>query len=224
MSTWIVGDVHGCAAELADLASRIGPTGDDRLLLVGDLFDKGPDPVGVLHVMDELGARAVLGNHDVLVRDQGRARLGRGPANGKPAPYLAACLDALERAGELERAVQLCEQLPLLLRPLEGWIVVHGGVNPREGTDGTDEKMATTLREFPRGGGVKWWKQWTGPDAVVFGHDARQGLVDHRREGGAPLAIGLDTGCVYGGVLTAYSPEEDRFLQVPARRTWHEKA
>jgi hypothetical protein len=58
-----------------------------------------------------------------------------------------------------------------------------------------------------------------GPETVVFGHDARQGLVDHRPFG-SPLCIGLDTGCVYGGMLTAWSPELDRFVQVPARKAW----
>lgn len=223
MGTWIVGDVHGCADELSELLARIGPGSGDAVVLVGDLFDKGPAPAGVLRVMDEVSAAAVLGNHDVLVRDHGRARLGRAPRPAWSTGYLEACLEALERAGELERAVDLCGRLPLFLRPLPGWTVVHGGLHPREGVAGTDEKLATTVRDFPKGqpGATRWWRQWRGPDAVVFGHDARQGLVDHRRDDGAPLCVGLDTGCVYGGALTAYSPEEDRFVQVPARRAWH---
>jgi hypothetical protein len=48
---------------------------------------------------------------------------------------------------------------------------------------------------------------------VLHGHDARRGLIDRR-----PWTLGLDTGCVYGGALTGYLLEEDRLLQVPARR------
>ena len=60
---------------------------------------------------------------------------------------------------------------------------------------------------------------WSGPEAVIFGHDAARGLV--RRElDGRLVALGLDTGCVYGGQLTGWIAEEDRLLQVPAARVY----
>jgi hypothetical protein len=225
MKTWIVGDVHGCAAELEELLGRIGPAADDRIVLCGDLFDKGPDPVGVLRLLRRTGAEAVLGNHDAAVRDTGRALLREGTRTTRP-PYLGACLDRLAEAGVLEEVVALCEALPLWtdgrLEDGSRYLVVHGGLHPRLGTAGTDERLATTLREFPPGdkSARKWWEQWEGEEAVVFGHDARQGLVQ-RRENGRVRAIGLDTGCVYGGRLTAWSPELDRFVDVPAQRAWH---
>lgn len=220
-STWIIGDVHGCAAELGDLLDRLGPGADDRVILVGDLFDKGPDPVRVLDTVREVGALAVLGNHDVAVRDHGGARLG-GPAPAwKPAPYLVACLDRLEAAGRLEEAVALCARLPLFLRGA-GFHVVHGGFDPELGPDETTEALATTLREYPPGvpDAPKWWTRWPGPEVAVFGHDARQGLLRHEVEG-RPRCIGLDSGAVYGGHLSAWSPERDVLVQVPARRAWH---
>ena len=56
------------------------------------------------------------------------------------------------------------------------------------------------------------WDHWySGPRTVVFGHWARRGLVTGGR------VRGLDTGCVYGGALTAWIAEEDRFVQVPGR-------
>ncbi len=221
MTTWIVGDIHGCAAELRDLLDTIGFARDDRLLLCGDLFDKGPDPVGVLRLVQETGALAALGNHDVAVREHGGAQLRGAPPPTKRPDYLVACLEQLAAAGALEEAVALCRSLPLWLEGA-GYVVVHAGLHPTGGRAATDERLATLVREFPPRApqARKWWEQWQGEEIVVFGHDARQGLVD-RREAGRIRAIGLDTGCVYGGRLTAWSPELDRFVQVPARRVWH---
>ena len=56
-----------------------------------------------------------------------------------------------------------------------------------------------------------WDDFWAGPRTVVFGHWARRGLVQ------TEFARGLDTGCVWGGSLTAWIAEEDRIVSVPAR-------
>ncbi|KAH9600644.1 hypothetical protein LSM04_008564 [Trypanosoma melophagium] len=61
--------------------------------------------------------------------------------------------------------------------------------------------------------GDPWGEVWTGPEVVVFGHDARAGLQRHRH------AYGIDTGCVYGGELTCviYGPADPagRLVAVP---------
>jgi hypothetical protein len=62
--------------------------------------------------------------------------------------------------------------------------------------------------------GVLWGARWPGPELVVFGHHATAGLQRH------PHAVGLDTGCVYGGKLTAYVLPDDRFVSVPARQVY----
>src|SRR5690606_1576124 len=59
--TLVVGDVHGCADELAQLVREVDP---DRVVLVGDLFTKGPDPAGVWAQIRDGGYEATLGNHD----------------------------------------------------------------------------------------------------------------------------------------------------------------
>lgn len=65
MRTIIVGDVHGCRVELAKLLQTVDhQPGRDDLVFVGDLLDRGPDPVGCVADAIRLGARRVRGNHE----------------------------------------------------------------------------------------------------------------------------------------------------------------
>src|SRR5262245_38667641 len=62
--TIVVGDVHGCLDELRRLLAAAGYRAGERLVLGGDLVAKGPDSPGVVQLVREEGAAAVLGNHD----------------------------------------------------------------------------------------------------------------------------------------------------------------
>lgn len=205
MTTLVVGDVHGCAAELRDLLDATGP---DRVVLVGDLFTKGPDPAGVWATIRDHGLGSVLGNHD--------ERLLRGRARDRDAARCAALLD---RADPDWRP--WLQDRPLFL-DLGGWTVVHAGLHPSGDRASTTRKMALTLRRWPeeRDTDPFWWEVYQGEAPVVFGHDARRGLVRVDRHG-LPWLRGLDTGCVYGGRLSGWIAEEDRVVQVEARRAWH---
>ncbi|MCP4807359.1 MAG: metallophosphatase [Proteobacteria bacterium] len=185
MSTLYVGDVHGCSDELEQL---IREADAERVVLVGDLFSKGPDADGVWALIQEHGLAAVLGNHDA---------------------WQLAHTDLDD-----DRRVWL-QGLPLFLDDGER-IVVHAGLHPVEGVLGTTREMALTMRTFA---GSPWTEQWAGPACVVYGHDARRGLVQHD-VGGRRVAMGLDTGCVYGGRLTGWLADEDRVLSIPARRVY----
>jgi diadenosine tetraphosphatase ApaH/serine/threonine PP2A family protein phosphatase len=192
--TLIVGDVHGCSGELERLLTRAAP---ERVVLVGDLFTKGPNPRGVWELIVAWDALAVLGNHDAYV-------LRRWA----------------DFRGQLPEACRLwLAELPLFL-DVAGVLVVHAGLHPLDGRSGTTREMALSMRRFPDPDGPFWYDAgWAGPTTVVFGHDAVRGRV-RREVDGQPVAIGLDSGCVYGGELTGWLVERDELIVEPAMRAY----
>src|SRR5687767_13868443 len=85
--TIVVGDVHGCADELQLLLRQCGFTPGahgDRLVLAGALVAKGPHSATVVALARELGALAVMGNHDRRVLRLREIQSGRAPDDGHP--------------------------------------------------------------------------------------------------------------------------------------------
>ncbi|MFT4625544.1 MAG: hypothetical protein ACI8PZ_004212 [Myxococcota bacterium] len=207
MRTLVVGDVHGCADELAAVVRRAAA---DRVVLVGDLFTKGPDPVGVWEQIAAGGFEAVLGNHD--------ARLVAVLSGKRPRDQAAArCVQALDDADPTWRA--WVRALPVFRR-VAGFVVVHGGLHPSGLLERTPRRVALNLRRWPEGPtSPRWHEVYTGGRRVIFGHDARGGLVRVER-GGSPWLVGLDSGCVYGGRLTGWVIEDDVLVQEEARREY----
>ncbi len=197
MRTLFVGDVHGCSTSLRALVAEARP---DRLVLVGDLFAKGPDPLGVWNIIVETGAEAVLGNHDARLLDV--LNLPGDSAHHRAARALP------------EAAHAWTASLPLFLSG-PCWIVVHAGLHPELGIAGTTRGMALTMRRWPDDldhANPFWFRCWKGPERVFYGHDAVRGLQVH------PRTVGLDSGCVYGNPLSGYLLEEERVIQVAGER------
>lgn len=195
--TIIVGDVHGCFSELDQLVNgklRYNKN-DDLLVFVGDICRKGPDSKKCVEFARINGALTVRGNHDhyACVDEKNRKKLG---------------LD--------EDDVDYLMKAPLALElSLYNIMVVHAGLDPRRLLN-TDAMQMMTMRNILDDGsvsdrgeaGVPWCQRYEGPWHVVFGHDAKRKLQR------CAWATGIDTGCVYGGKLTAMvlRPEE------PSRR------
>ena len=196
-----VGDIQGCREPLERLLAACGFAAGDVLHPVGDLVRKGPDSLGVLRLLHRLDAQPVLGNHDLewLARDGG----------GEPAlrDWLAA---------------------QPVVRSFDDVILVHAGLHPRWteadllALDEAGVEYATNVRYCDAEGRrpasdwppppppfAPWDDFYSGSKRVVFGHWARRGLVQ------TPKVVGLDSGCVYGGELSAWIAEEDRVVQVP---------
>ena len=90
--TIIVGDIHGCLAELRELLGTLGFSDEDRLIAVGDLVGKGPDGAGVVRFFREGGHQSVLGNHDakLLAARRGERDKPLGEAHRAHADALSA--------------------------------------------------------------------------------------------------------------------------------------
>lgn len=218
--TIVVGDVHGCLDELEDLLRACGHAPGDRVVLGGDLVAKGPDSQGVVQLAREIGVLAVLGNHDAHALRAREQRASGDDARIKPERRRV--LDTLTDADWL-----YLEELPLFLRlgPERAGdadtVVVHAGCVPGVAMEAQEREHLITLRSIRPGGqpskrldGTPWALLWPGPERIVFGHDAIRGLQQHR------FATGLDTGCVYGGRLTALVLPDRRLVAVPARRSY----
>lgn len=196
-----VGDIHGCREPLERLLRAVEfVRGRDRLLPVGDLVNKGPDSAGCLQLLMELGAEPVIGNHDLEWLQKGRVvdRRQRAWLAGLPA-----------------------------VRVFDDLVLVHGGLHPEwtvehlRALPAADVDYAANVRYCdPQGNRPPddwpppeqpfrpWDEFYRGSRRVVFGHWARRGLVV------LPQCIGLDSGCVYGGKLSAWIAEQDRIVQV----------
>lgn len=214
-----VGDVHGCIDELQSLLKDVGLTREDKLVLVGDLVAKGPDSQSVVACARENHALCVRGNHDEAVLRYFRALW----ADQAP-PKLKRAHQAVVK--ELHEAdVRYLEALPTWLRfPELNTLVVHAGMVPGVSIEAQLTEDLLTMRSVRPDGtasskldeGRPWAGLWRGPERVVFGHDAISGLQLH------PLAVGLDTGCVYGRELTAVVMPEGRLVSVQAKRAYQE--
>jgi diadenosine tetraphosphatase ApaH/serine/threonine PP2A family protein phosphatase len=213
----IVGDVHGCVDELDTLLETVRWQKDESLVLAGDLVAKGPASREVLQRAIEWKARAVLGNHDAHV-----LRWRQTPPSARKALAMGAeHLRVAESLGESHW--RYLESLPPYLRfPEVNTVVVHAGLLPQVALESQPREWLLNLRSLRPDGspskkvneGVPWASLWHGPERVVFGHDAVRKLQQY------PHALGLDTGCVYGGLLSGYLLPEGRLVQVPARRAY----
>ena len=209
---FVVGDVHGCVAELDVLLAALELGAGDAVVCLGDYVDRGPSARDVVDRLLELQRRSdvhavfLRGNHeDMLLGYLGlEGRHGDAfLANGGGATARSYGLRGVITPAHLRQAMPV-EHLRFLERTQLAhvwgdYVMVHAGIRPgvplaRQ----TPEDLMWIRHEFI-----------VGPhdlgSTVVFGHTpTRDPIVD------LPFKIGIDTGCVYGGCLTA--------LELPARR------
>ena len=234
----IIGDVHGCADELEALLAALGydvawnggevtvtPPEGRRAIFIGDLVDRGPRSPDVLriarHMVEGGQALAVVGNHDDKLK---RHLSGR---NVKVSHGLAETIE------------QLAAEPPAFARDMREWldgllshyvldggrlVVAHAGL--KEEMHG---RASGAVRSFAMYGETSgevdefglpvrydWAVDYKGKARVVYGHTP---VVEAQWVNGT---ICIDTGCCFGGKLTALRYPELELVSVPAARTYYE--
>ena len=269
MSTYAIGDVQGCHDELVNLleAIRFDPA-RDRVILVGDLVNRGPNSLGVLRLVRGLGdaATTVLGNHDLhLLAVAHGGRTGRRDT-----------LNGVLGASDSDDLLDWLVRQPLAWRDERtGTLMVHAGVPPQWTAEQTLELAAEASALIGGPDGPRFFSRMYGdePDRwkdKLRGHDRARfvvncltrlrychadGQLDLRPKGApgtqpegvmpwfavpsrasreTPMVFGpwstlgrvhwpeyrvhgLDTGCVWGGRLTALDLETGALIGVPSR-------
>ena len=266
MSLYAIGDIQGCHAELCQLLELIAfSPREDRLWIVGDIVNRGPESLAALREVKALGDAAVtvLGNHDfhLLTVSSGHARMHRQDT-------LAPILEAPDR----DELIGWLRRRPLVVVE-EDRLLVHAGLLPqwtpatalmlsREveavlASERADAFLASLYGDEPRA----WRDDLEGfdrlrvivnacarlrfctPDGTMDLHEKRgseaaadgfRPWFEHEARASAgvtivcghwstldlrlyPNVLMLDSGCIWGGTLTAIRLEDRRVYQVPSR-------
>jgi bis(5'-nucleosyl)-tetraphosphatase (symmetrical) len=261
MSTYVIGDIHGCFLTLERLLDKIEFSHHDRLWLVGDLVNRGPRSLEVLRWARNLSGQVltVLGNHDVHLLKT---------AFNLASPSKQAVFSSLLAAEDSATLLNWLRHRPLI--HVEGpYVLVHAGLLPEWSIEEAERygreveavlrgpeaaellkrlprkelpvwtkdltgmekhaialKVMTELRTIGLGGRVRF--DFTGPlhelpkgampwfsvssrksqsHTILFGHWAALGFYR------APGIVALDSGCAWGGTLTAVRLEDQAVFQ-----------
>ena len=230
----IIGDVHGCCAELEALLVQLGyciaegkvePPPGRKAVFVGDLVDRGPNAPGVLALvmrMVESGAAlCVPGNHDArLVRALQGRKVQRTHGLEETLAQLA------DETAEFKKKVETFLGGLVSHYVLDGGalVVAHAGMKEEMAGRASGAVRAFALYGDPTGEDDEfglpvrrdWAAEYRGRARVVYGHTpvAQSEWVNN--------AINIDTGCVFGGALTALRYPELELVSVPAKEQYAE--
>jgi hypothetical protein len=210
-----VGDIHGCHLEFSELLDQLELQPGDRLVLLGDLVNRGPNSTKVIDLARAAGSISLMGNHELRLlkfRKTGDRKYMK--------EHDLETFDALRPEDwEYIEAMGLTYEEPEL-----NTVFVHGGFLPGEPWQKQPAEVVTRIQVVDKDGHPRkradepdapaWADLWGGPPFVVYGHTPRPEVYKLK------WSIGIDTGCVMGGHLTAYVLPERRLVQVKARQRY----
>lgn len=191
---YVVGDVHGCSEEFRELIQLIDLQDTELLVTVGDVIRKGPDNAGALNIVrNNPNILSVLGNNEVKF------------LAGRKSP------DGLN-----EDDKKFIDTWPLVIT-WPGNAVVHGGFDPDRKVEKHSVHDVVNMRSPKKNNNYDtpfWFDEFDGDIRFFFGHTVTNQPIHQDN------AVAIDTGCVYGGKLTAYDTNRDHFISVDAKKVY----
>ena len=218
MKSYVIGDIHGCADELRYLIDGLPLARGDRLVFLGDYIDRGPDSRGVVSFLLDLKKKLsaiefvfLKGNHE----DMFLSYLGIGGAhgdmfliNGGKATLASYGLNPNCPSANDAHTVIPPDHLEFY-RHLQSYFImdpflcVHAGIDPEKSlAEQTDEEFFWIRNKFI-------FASHSLPHTVLFGHTPQ-----HTVYYDLPYKVGLDTGLVYGNMLTCLDVDEKVLYQI----------
>jgi len=225
LRTITISDIHGCIEEFDEMLIKLQYNKQtDRIILLGDLVDRGPDSNGVVRKARELNLECVMGNHEQKFLKW----LNSNKKLYDTKPHYSKFSD---------EDIDYIFRMPTYIK-VENTIVVHAGLRAGISLSNQSKNDMTHIRYIGPDGdliGLRkvtkfgkenlkahfWTEYWKGPESVVYGHSVHsyeQPFIEEVAPG--INCIGTDTGCVFGGHLTAYILETKEIVQVKAKQMY----
>lgn len=210
---YAIGDVHGCAAELENLLRKLEITPETLVVFLGDYVDRGHDSRRTIDIVLELKSRcevvALMGNHEAMFLDflERPESVGAGLfiLNGG-ATTLANYSEPGTGSFEIPHAhLEFLKSLKLFFQT-ETHFFVHAGVPLKKKLKDLDVVLDREVFLWTRGPFLTTNENWG--KVVIHGHTPSE---EPERKSNR---INVDTGCVFGGALTAYDLVADKFISV----------
>lgn len=223
--TIVIGDIHACYTEFKEMLELIDYKNPAvRVILLGDLFDRGPESRAVVKLARELKLESVSGNHS-----QKFLKWLSGPRHYPGHTYK----HYLQFSPE---DIAYIQTMPLYIE-LPTAIVVHAGLLPGVALSAqtkdtlcylryTDkDRNFISLKKLNKFGkealGAMFWTEF-GPfgKSVIYGHEVWDKPKIDRFDDDS-MCVGIDTGCCFGNALTSFSIETEEFIQVKAKEEYY---
>lgn len=216
----VYGDIHGCLDELKSLRKKLQIKPHDIEISVGDFLNKGPYSLQTLRYLDKHNIASVMGNNEAKIIRLYHKYQKKGEA------YFEMLRESDKKTLlELEADdIHYLESLPYYIK-IDTLTILHGGITNEmhldEKLSDKEKKLITQLRFFNKEHEpipyedfehreVFWSEEYDGHEGfIVFGHHPFEKVKKTKH------ALGIDTGCVYGGTLTAVSfPYHDNKVDI----------
>lgn len=227
--TMFISDVHGCLEEFNELIEKLNYNpNNDRLILLGDLIDRGPDSLAVVKKAISMNLECVRGNHEHKFIKWFRSQGSKVDVYDRK--------DYYQQFSDQE--INYIMNMPTYIE-LEDVIAIHAGLKPGISISNQSKEDLMYLRytdqdrkfislkkigEFGKEKTeAKFWTEFGpfGKKYIVYGHQVwNEPRIDRFADGS--MCIGIDTGCCFGNALTAFILETQEFVQVQAKKIYYQ--